>query len=113
MKLFIVATILSFAAPTYGDHWGGTHYKPENCHGEKFKSGLGLRQYTSWQEIQGVNVSTPYSSQYACEHSSATVNGQYFSQPTRCVDVTEDVTVLPSQFRGEYDVKDKIGRAHV
>jgi hypothetical protein len=99
MKLLIVATLLSFAAPTYGDHWGGTHLKPENCCGETFETGLGLRQYSPWQEIQSVNVSVPYSNKSNCEDSSATINGQYFSQPTRCMGMYH--------YEAEFDVDDK------
>jgi hypothetical protein len=96
MKLFIVTAFFSFAAPTYGDNY--YHFKSENCRGETFKTGLGLRQYSRYYYMQSVNVST-FMTQYQCEHNYATIDGQYFSQPTRCVGL--------DRFEAEFDVDDK------
>ena len=96
MTLLIVAVLLSFVASSFGDH---THFRPLDCRGETFKTGLGLRLYTSWTEIQGVNMSDTYTLLSSCQHAQAKINGQYFSRPTRCV--------KDRGFRAEFDVKDK------
>ena len=102
MKLFILAAFLSIAAPTYGDH---VHLKPENCRGETFKTGLGIRQYTPYTEIQGVNISVTYSSRYECALSSAFLNGQYLGHPTRCVET--GLAGYTAGYIAEFDVNDK------
>ena len=45
MKLYIIATLLSIAAPTFADNWGD--FQSDNCIGETFNTGVGLRQYSS------------------------------------------------------------------
>jgi hypothetical protein len=96
MKLFALATLLSFAAPTFGED-----YRKDSCHGETFSTGVGLRQYSIW-------ASTPYDNinfkpiEYNCNRTSATIDGQYFSRPTRCVHYGPGPDV-----RAEFDVIDK------
>jgi hypothetical protein len=99
MKLFMIAAFLSFAASTYGNH---VHLKPEYCLGETFNTGLGIRLHTPYAEIQGVNISVPYSSQDQCAQSSALLNGKYVGHPTRCV-----YAAGTGSFGAEYDVNDK------
>jgi hypothetical protein len=98
MKLFIVTLFLFYAAPTYGGRDFDYSFKPLNCRGENFKTGVGLRQHSYYYYMQSVNIPV-HMSKYKCEHFSATINGQYFSQPTRCVGL--------DQFEGEFDVNDK------
>jgi hypothetical protein len=97
MLLFVATTFLSFAALTYGN---GVFYDAENCNGETFKTGVGLRQYTAWTEIEAGKWVKSYRTQYECEHTSSTINGKYFSRPTRCVDGGLYI-------RAEFDVPEK------
>jgi hypothetical protein len=96
MKLCSVAIFLSFAAPTFGDD-----YRMDSCHGETFSTAVGLRQYSTW-------ASTPYDNinykpiDYNCNRTSAIIDGQYFSRPTRCVNYGPGPDV-----RAEFDVIDK------
>ena len=79
MKLFIIATSLSIAALAFADNWGS--FQSDFCRGETFSTGVGLRQYSSvlW------GISWGQSWEDHCARASATVQGQYFNTPTRCV----------------------------
>ena len=72
MKLYIITTLLSIAAPTFADHWGD--FQSDNCVGETFSTGDGLRQYSSvlW------GIPSGQSWEDHCARASATVQGQYF-----------------------------------
>lgn len=95
MKLFIIATLLSIAAPTFADNWGD--FQSDNCIGETFNTGVGLRQYSSI--LWGI---PPFQSwEDHCARASATVQGQYFNTPTRCIN-DHGINMW-----GEFDVKDQ------
>jgi hypothetical protein len=101
MKRFIVAILLSFAAPTFANYW--SHFREDSCRGVTFKTGLGLRQYSSdyWFDPYNV-VLDPYRI-LICENvASATINDQYFSHPNRC-----SVTGAGPSVHAEFDVNDK------
>ena len=72
MKLYIIATLLSIAAPTFADNWGD--FQSDNCRGETFSTGVGLRQYSS--VLWGIPWGQSWEDH--CARASATVQGQYF-----------------------------------
>ena len=92
----IVFTLLYFATSSFGDD-----LQADSCRGETFSTGVGLRQYSTW-------ANTPYDPdnwkpiEYTCNRTSMSINGQYFSRPTRCVHYGPGPDV-----RAEFDVNDK------
>lgn len=91
MTRYIMAAVLSFvlAVPAIAEaaNWGS--FKSDEC------TGIGYRQYSAilW------NIPWGYSWERACAETPATINGHYFSRPTRCVNTG-------THMWGEFDVPD-------
>jgi hypothetical protein len=95
MKFFIVAAFLSIAAHTFTNGYVWEPPRPDNCHGE------GFRLYSSTIKLLAAGSVSDSDWMYNCARTSATINGQYFARPTRCLTAHEG---LPNV--GEFDVID-------
>jgi hypothetical protein len=86
----ILTAGLAAAAP----HWGD--FQADYCRGEN-AAGKGLHQYSAvlW------NIPSGVSWEDTCKATPATVQDQYFSKPTRCVNVGPGINMW-----GEFDVID-------